>query len=314
MTMHFSAQMTGLPRTWFDALAMCQQQGRSYVLLTLLATAGSTPRNSGTKMLVCDDSQFDTIGGGNLEFMAVQRARELLLSALCDEQQPSLSNIQHIENFPLSSKLGQCCGGATNVLFEVFVQHCQHLVIFGAGHVAQALVPIVSQMPLQLLWLDEREALFDQFHSEHNNIANLKAITTDNALENAAHDVASLPANAWLVIMTHHHQLDYALVKAALLRPDLPYVGMIGSNTKARRFCTRLKHEGLSVEQINKLVSPIGLLDVPGKEPINVAVSIAAQLMQNLHNKQTNKQTTASQQKQQWQQNQQLIASLRTQA
>jgi len=312
MSMNINTPMQGPPTTWFDALMRCQQQGKPYVLLTLLATAGSTPRNGGTKMLVCDDSQFDTIGGGNLEFMAVQRARALLLAALDQKNHASLSNSQHVEHFPLSSKLGQCCGGATNILFEVFVQHTQHLAIFGAGHVAQALVPIVSQMPMQLLWLDERPALFDQFHSAHKHITNLKAITTQDALENAAHDVAALPADTWLVIMTHNHQLDYALVKAALLRPDLPYVGMIGSQTKARRFCTRLKHEGLSVEQIKRLVSPIGLLDVPGKEPINVAVSIAAQLMQYLQRQQTNTQITPTQQKQQWQQNQQLIARLGT--
>lgn len=292
------------PRTWFDALHLCQQQAKSYVLVTLLATAGSTPRDGGTKMLVCADETYDTIGGGNLEHSVTQRARLLLI----ENQKNALagtSNTQHVEHFPLSSKLGQCCGGATNVLFEVFVSHCQQLALYGAGHVAQALVPIIVQLPLQIIWVDEREALFNEFKANYTHVGgNLKYMLSDEPVAT----VKQLNPNPWMLIMTHNHQLDYDLVTAGLERQDVAYLGMIGSDTKARRFTTRLGHRGFSQEAIERLISPVGDLSVPGKEPINVAVSIAAQLMQKLQviNKDPAKQ------KAQWLSNRQLIAKLET--
>lgn len=292
------------PRTWFDALHLCQQQAKSYVLVTLLATAGSTPRDGGTKMLVCVDETYDTIGGGNLEHSVTQRARLLLI----ENQKNALagtSNTQHVEHFPLSSKLGQCCGGATNVLFEVFVSHCQQLALYGAGHVAQALVPIIVQLPLQIVWVDEREALFNEFKANYTHVGgNLKYVLSDEPVAT----VKQLNPNPWMLIMTHNHQLDYDLVTAGLERQDVAYLGMIGSDTKARRFTTRLGHRGFSQEAIERLISPVGDLSVPGKEPINVAVSIAAQLMQKLQviNKEPAKQ------KAQWLSNRQLITKLET--
>jgi len=289
------------PDTWFKALDLCQTQGKSYVMVTLLATAGSTPRDGGTKMLVCADETYDTIGGGNLEHIVTQRARELLIA----QTQPTTvaTNSQHVEHFPLSSKLGQCCGGATNVLFEVFVSHCQQLAVYGAGHVAQALIPIIAQLPLQIQWVDERAELFNEFKQKHANApSNIKYIVSDEPVET----VTKLNNNAWMLIMTHNHQLDYDLVKAGLNRPDIAYLGMIGSATKARRFTTRLAHQGLSQQDIQRLISPVGLLDIPGKEPINVAVSIVAQLMQKL----STKTAAKSEQKQAWQANQQLLATL----
>ncbi|MDP5031617.1 MAG: xanthine dehydrogenase accessory protein XdhC [Paraglaciecola sp.] len=292
------------PRTWFDALHHCQQQGESYVLVTLLATAGSTPRDGGTKMLVCADETFDTIGGGNLEHIVTQRARGLLVESQ-NHQARSEHNTQHLEHFPLSSKLGQCCGGATNVLFEVFVAHCQQLAIYGAGHVAQALVPIIAQLPLQILWIDERETLFQDFKPHHPSLSsNLKYWVSDDPVAS----VNQLKPQAWMLVMTHNHQLDFDLVTAGLARPDIAYLGMIGSDTKARRFTTRLGHRGLNQLDINRLISPVGELSIPGKEPINVAVSIAAQLMQRLD---SGKQDPIEQ-KAKWQYNRQLISTLET--
>jgi xanthine dehydrogenase accessory factor len=281
-------------KTWFDALHQCQQQGKSYVLVTLLATAGSTPRNGGTKMLVCDDSAFDTIGGGHLEFEVLKQARSLLLENI---------TTQKIEHYPLSSKLGQCCGGATNVLFETFTQHTQHIAIYGAGHVSRALVPILAQLPLQISWIDNRQDMLDEIaqQAQPNNVKLL-------ASEHPTDTIATLPSESWAMIMTHSHQLDFDIVEAALRRKDVAFVGMIGSDTKARRFRTRLAHREFAPQDIQRLVSPVGLLDIPGKRPIEVAVSIAAQLIQLLEPE----KISQSQQKQSWRDNKQLIQSLVT--
>lgn len=283
-----------LAKSWFDALNQCQQRGKSYVLVTLLATAGSTPRDGGTKMVVCDDQTFDTIGGGHLEFESIKQARSLLLEN---------NTQQKIEHYPLSSKLGQCCGGATNVLFEVFTQHTQHMAIFGVGHVANALVPILEQLPLQISWIDNRQELLDEV--EQGSLpSNVQLIFA----EQPEKSISTLPANTFVMVMTHNHQLDFDIVEAALARPDLEYIGMIGSDTKARRFRTRLQHKSWSEQDINRLVSPVGLLTIPGKRPIEVAVSMAAQVIQLLDTE----SASPAQKKQAWRDNKQLIQSLVT--
>ncbi|MGY0589480.1 MAG: xanthine dehydrogenase accessory protein XdhC [Paraglaciecola chathamensis] len=254
---------------WYDALHQCQAQGKGYVLVTVLAAAGSTPRGNGTKMIVTGDETFDTIGGGHLEFAATEQARSLLAAN---------EHTQHIEHYPLSSKLGQCCGGAVNLLFEVMIEQCQTVQIYGAGHVAHALVPLLAQLPLQIQWIDSRADLLPQNDAKFN-VANVEMIVSDEPSEH----ISCAPANSWLVIMTHNHQLDYELVETALKRPDLPFIGMIGSDTKAKRFSTRIATRMPDADSPERFVSPIGVLDIPGKRPIEVAVSIAGQLIQRMN-------------------------------
>lgn len=256
--------------TWFEALNLCHTQGLSYVLITVVTAAGSTPREAGCKMLVTGTEQFDTIGGGHLEFDAVSKAREYLLANKQD---------QHIVSYPLSSKLGQCCGGAVKVLFEVYVNHHQHLAIFGAGHVAKALVPILAQLPLQISWIDSRSELF----TSHNLPQNVNCNQSDEPVD----EITNLDPNSWVIILTHNHQLDFALVEACLKQGSTAFLGMIGSATKAKRFRTRLEHRDYSEAQIEQLISPIGDINIPGKRPIEVAVSISAQVIQKLYESST---------------------------
>ena len=281
--------------TWHEMVYQCEQRGQGYVLVTVIATAGSTPRNGGTKMVVTGDSQFDTIGGGNLEFEAVKQAREMLAKGV---------ECQEIVSYPLSSKVGQCCGGAVKLLFEVMLSHQQHIAIFGAGHVAQALVPILAQLPLQILWIEGRENWLEKssdsdLHQQTaNNVAanaqqiasdysNVKSVNNDAPVD----EIAALPTDCWIVILTHNHQLDYELVEASLKRTHSNYIGMIGSKTKAKRFRHKLAHRGFDQQQIDRLISPIGDLNITGKRPIEVAVSISSQIM-SLINKDAEKSTS----------------------
>jgi xanthine dehydrogenase accessory factor len=267
-------------KTWFQALHDCEQQGLAYVLVTLLFSSGSTPRNAGTKMVVSADNQYDTIGGGHLEYNVIKKAREYLAQG---------ESIQKTESYPLASKLGQCCGGAVKVLFEVMVTHQQKLAIFGAGHVAQALVPIVAQLPIQIDWVDNRESFFTaSSHAQSpmssamsiaQTYSNVNSIVNDDPCE----EVTLLAPKSWVVILTHNHQLDYDLVKTALKHKHLDFIGMIGSQTKAKRFIKRLNHRGFLESDIKKLVTPIGDMSIPGKLPIEVAVSISSQLISLLH-------------------------------
>lgn len=211
-------------------------------------------------MVVTPAAQYDTLGGGNLEFQSVNYARELLTKGedgvveLC---------------YTLSGTLGQCCGGEVRVLFEVFNSALPELFLFGAGHIAQALVPILDELPMRLNWIDDREELF------------VRPIPQSvNRLERAPLDVAgSLPSNAWVLVMTHDHQLDFELVKTVLNRDDFAYLGMIGSKTKALKFRQRLAQRGLSLAQIERLESPVGIKDLKIKRPMEIAVSVAVDLI-----------------------------------
>ena len=215
-------------RRWFEAIHYCEQTAEGYALVTVLTTAGSTPREQGTKMVVTADRQFDTIGGGRLEFKAIELARQALADSVNQRH-----NQQAIHSFPLASKLGQCCGGAVKLLIETHVSHRQVLALFGAGHVAQALVPILAQLPLSVRWIDNRESLTPTEPLP----ANVDYLCDDEPVG----EIPLLPAGSWVVIMTHDHQLDFELAEKALKHPDLPYVGMIGSQTKAKRFVHRLQ-------------------------------------------------------------------------
>ena len=259
--------MSQLPenRDWVAAVAQLQAQRQDYVLITLLGSRGPTPRDGGTKMVVSASGSYGTIGGGHLELKAMQLAAELLLRA---------GEHQHIEYFPLGPSLGQCCGGSTSVLFESFRCNQLNIAVFGAGHVGTALVPILQQLPCHIHWVDSREDF---------QVATAAANVQSICSEEPADFVAAMPAASAFIIMTHNHQQDYAILEAALARGDAQYIGMIGSATKWRRFKLRMEHRGFRPEYYAAVRCPIGVKKVPGKLPVEVAVSVAAEIIALLH-------------------------------
>ena len=246
---------------WFEAVADCEQRGEPYVLVTIVGVAGSVPREPSSKMVVTGEQTFDTIGGGHLEYLVTARAREQLAAARYETQ---------LEHFPLGASLGQCCGGSVSVLLEGQRGSDARLVVFGAGHVAQALMSIMGQLPWQVTWVDSRA---DSFPTELP--VNVRRHHTDDPVG----DVAELCANAHVLILTHNHQLDYDLCRALLNMASAHSVGLIGSQTKAERFRQRLTHRGYSEAQIESIRCPVGRSDIPGKRPMEVAVSISAELL-----------------------------------
>lgn len=251
---------------WSEWVRSCEHNGDPYVLVTVLTARGSTPRGEGTKMLLAPDGAkgtnlLGTIGGGRLEYLAMAKARELLLAA-----EPS----QCVENFPLGEKLGQCCGGSVTLLFESFVPTSFNVYLFGAGHVGRALAPILAQLPLRVHWVDSRA---DEFPSQIPSP--LRQYLTDEPLA----IVANAEPGSFFLVMTHEHPLDYALAEAVLRRADFAYLGVIGSQSKSRRFRQRLAHRGFDADEIAQLRCPIGLAEVPGKQPAEIAVAVAAEIV-----------------------------------
>ncbi|WP_226015831.1 xanthine dehydrogenase accessory protein XdhC [Novosphingobium sp. FKTRR1] len=283
-------------------------------MISVLASEGSAPRGAGTRMLVTAETPFGTIGGGQLEFRAIEQARAIL-------SQPA--GAWRVQDYPLGPLLGQCCGGRVRLLVEhldparlgwlahaaegrVLVsalrpgtierrvvadaaapplsargdrpregdvlaerigQYRRPLYLFGAGHVGQAIARHATGLPLRLCWFDSRP-LFETIEG----VATVAEDAIEACLADAADDAA-------VVILTHDHGLDYRLVRAALARPALALVGVIGSQTKRARFLARLHREGVDGPTCARLTCPIGQPGIAGKEPDVIAIATLAQLL-----------------------------------
>ncbi|QFU25295.1 xanthine dehydrogenase accessory protein XdhC [Shewanella eurypsychrophilus] len=252
-----------VPTNWNKAAFELSQQGRAYVLVTLVGVSGSTPRNSGTKMVISKDDIFDTIGGGHLEHKSIKHAHKMLAAG---------KSCQHLEHFQLGTNLGQCCGGNASVMFECFASVGVNIMVFGAGHVGKALVAILAGLPCQVTWVDSRA---EQFPADVENYHNVTKVIS----EEPEFEVASMPENSYFVVMTHNHQMDFEISQAILKRGDFHYLGLIASGTKWRRFQQRYKHREIDPNQVARMSCPIGLEQVGGKLPMEVAVSVSGEII-----------------------------------
>jgi xanthine dehydrogenase accessory factor len=211
-------------------------------------------------MWVGADETRGTIGGGNLEYAALEIAREMLASGETERQR----------RFVLGDSLGQCCGGNTTLSFKRVAamegeEDLFDVVLFGAGHVGKEVARILERVPCRLTWVDARREQFPERATARVVVDDEPAFAVDEAAP-----------GAFYLVMTHSHALDFEIVERALLRRDARFVGMIGSETKAAKLRARLGARGVDASQ---LVSPIGLFKA-GKHPAEVAVSAVAQLLQ----------------------------------
>ncbi|NNT95098.1 xanthine dehydrogenase accessory protein XdhC [Stutzerimonas nitrititolerans] len=246
---------------WINALAELQQQGEPCVLVTIIEERGSTPRNAGSKMVVSRERLYDTIGGGHLEYKAQKIAREMLENRVRETR---------LERFSLGASLGQCCGGATVLLFEPMGQPQAHIAVFGAGHVGRALVPLLASLPCKVRWIDSRESEFPA-----QIPAGVEKVVNDEVVD----EVDNMPAGSYFIVMTHNHQLDLELTAAILERNDFTYYGLIGSKSKRAKFEHRLRDRGFQPETVQRMRCPMGIAEVKGKLPVEIAVSIAGEVI-----------------------------------
>ncbi len=251
---------------WVEAIARLSADNQGFVIVTVLAAEGSSPRNPKSKMVVTEQTSYDTIGGGHLEFSAIQQARKLLLQ----RQSGNERQVYHLGN-----DLAQCCGGRVELLYEPFLACDFHIALFGAGHVGQAIVRILMDIPCRVTWFDTRQEVLSTSMKDCGMPGNVAA----QLMESPHVEVEGLPSGTWYLIMTHNHAMDWDLVEAVLARDDFPYCGLIGSRSKAVSFRKKLSRKGFSEAEIARLTSPIGVDLGGGKRPMEVAVSVVAQLM-----------------------------------
>ncbi|MDZ7810225.1 MAG: xanthine dehydrogenase accessory protein XdhC [Arhodomonas sp.] len=250
---------------WIDALAAVHARDEPCVLVTLAAIEGSSPREPGAKMIVTAEGSEGTLGGGTVELRAQEQARAILAAG------PEASEGPVLEAYTLDDAVDQACGGRMRLLFEPLWTEGLRIGLFGAGHVGRALVRLLAELPCRVRWVDSRPGMFPETVP-----GNVEAVTAAAPAE----EVDRLVDGAFVIAMTHSHDMDLDIVEAALRSGRFPFVGTIGSKTKRGRFRHRLAERGLAPEVVDRLVIPIGVPGVGGKRPAEIAVAVAAQLLQ----------------------------------
>ena len=256
---------------WQDKVAELRASKTPAVLVSVDSIVGSTPREPGAKMIVTSDQLYGTIGGGNLEFQACRIARNQLERGADDG----------LQRFPLGAGLGQCCGGLVNLMFEKLGDHsdwdeivrteeCAELYLFGAGHVGQAVVRALRDLPVRIHWIDTRDDILPP-----ETPSTVNAICTDTPeveIERAA-------PGSYFLVMTHDHSLDQRLSEQILARDDFIYFGLIGSAAKRRNFETRMRRRGVDARKFARMTCPIGIDGIRSKQPAQIAISVAAEIL-----------------------------------
>lgn len=240
------------------------------VHLRLRAVDGSAPREVGAEMVVTASAQAGTIGGGQVEYRAVARARDMLASNIA---QDSLT-------MALGPETGQCCGGRVTVALKVLGPDARaaisaqldsvenpSVMILGAGHVGRALARVLAPLPCRVVLVDSRATELAQApDAADHRLTPLPETEIDQA-----------PPGTAFVVTTHDHGLDFLLTLAALKRGDAAYVGLIGSATKRARF-GRFARETDNFSDLSGLTCPIGAQGLGDKRPEVIALMTAQEI------------------------------------
>jgi xanthine dehydrogenase accessory factor len=246
------------------ALEEALKKNRCAVMATVVEARGSVPREAGAKMLVfLDGSTFGTVGGGAIEKHVTEEARKML-----GEEGTRLLDLN------LKNDLGMECGGEAKVYLES-IRAAQRLVVFGGGHIGQALYLLAPLMGLVPVIIDERAAFCN---AERFPRAELLCAKPEEALERL-----SLSPRDHVVIVTHRHVHDYECLKR-VSGFDPAYVGMIGSRRKVAGTLDKLKEEGIPAEKLERVHAPVGL-NLGGRTPGAIAIAIAAEIIAVAHGK-----------------------------
>lgn len=256
--------------------------------IQVVATGGSVPREVGAWMWVSGTRTYNTIGGGNLEWLAMARARACLAGA----------DVWGEMDVPLGPSTGQCCGGRVRLRiaplddaelvgqWQGALDKAWPVMLLGGGHVGRALVRQLALLPTTVYWRDSRDDVFEGVPAApvdtRDSTASLYATCDVEVSQPLSSAVWDAPRGAAVLIMSHSHQEDFEVTVACLQRhaqrADLRFVGLIGSATKWASFRSRLRARGFDEEAIAQITCPIGMEAVRGKQPELIALSVAAQL------------------------------------
>ncbi|WP_034340348.1 xanthine dehydrogenase accessory protein XdhC [Deinococcus misasensis] len=256
---------------WTQTLKRLSEARENTVMVTLLHVRGHAPQQAGVKMLVTTTEAFHTLGGGFMEHHAIQKARGLLASG---EQAP-VTEVLRLTQKETPAHTVQCCGGEVTLLYEVIQFQQPTVAIYGLGHIGQGVAFHLSKLPITLQLFDSRENQIPEIPAS-------RATLHRHHVPIPEATVLDLPEGTLVLILTHDHATDLAVLEMALKRPDFPFIGVIGSKVKRQNFRQHLLKEGFSEEALGRITSPVGLEGIRSKDPAVIALSVAAQVLQVL--------------------------------
>lgn len=235
-----------------------------FVSVTMVDTLGSTPQDQGSKMLVTSNGlYFGTVGGGKVEKKAIEESKEMIVNQ-------DIQKYKFVQ-WNLNKDVGMTCGGTVKLFFELENISNWNIVIFGAGHVSNALINILINIDCNITCVDPRDEWLNKLPISHK----INKVLS----ENMPNEVKSIKDNSFVILMTMGHTTDKPILLEILKTREFPYLGVIGSKAKANILKKDILEAGLTEENTNKFYCPLGL-DIGTNDINEIAISIVAQLLQ----------------------------------
>jgi xanthine dehydrogenase accessory factor len=253
------------PHGFIEKLAELSRSGGPFVSVTLAEAVGSTPQDTGTKMLVdAGGLVFGTVGGGRVENQAIEFAQRMLR----EREAPT----SRLVEWNLQRDVGMTCGGVVKLFFEAYNHRVWRIIVFGAGHVAQALVRCLLEMECQVVCIDPRPDWLAKLpHSGQ---------LTKFQTEDMPSQVTAIGDDDYVVLMTMGHRTDRPILQEIFRQNRRPaYLGVIGSEAKRKIMVRELVEGGIDPATAETFRCPIGLR-IGQNQPGEIAVSVAAELIQ----------------------------------
>ncbi|HEV7922213.1 MAG TPA: xanthine dehydrogenase accessory protein XdhC [Thermoanaerobaculia bacterium] len=249
--------------TFFETLSELLSGEVPLVTVTVVDVMGSVPQDRGSKMIVTAEGlRFGTVGGGRVETKAIAEAQKMLSGEIAESTRFAQWN--------LAKDVGMTCGGVVKLYFEAHNARRWNIVIFGAGHVSQALTNLLVHLDCRLTVIDPRQEWLDKLPRSPRLTPVLAADMPSL--------VAGIPGDAFVILMTMGHTTDKPILLEILRTRQFPYLGVIGSDAKANILKRDIAEAGLPEEAKGAFRCPIGL-PIGSNHPYEIAVSIVAQLL-----------------------------------
>jgi xanthine dehydrogenase accessory factor len=250
--------------TFFDAMNDLMAAEVPLVVVTVVDTMGSVPQDRGAKMIVTRDGlRLGTVGGGKVETKAIAEAQKMLSGEVAENT--------HFAHWNLAKDVGMTCGGVVKLYFESHNFRRWRIVIFGAGHVANALINLLIHFDCAITCIDPRQEWLEKLPQSPK----LTAIQTDDMPS----IVKTIPDDAYVILMSMGHTTDKPVLIEILRTRTFPYLGVIGSDAKANILRREIAEAGLPAEAQRAFHCPIGI-DIGTNHPYEIALSVIAQLIQ----------------------------------
>lgn len=262
----------GMQKDFSEIIADLSQKGETFVLITVVEVSGSAPQRIGAKMIVSSTGKrlWGTVGGGTIEKLALEEAQVQIQKRI-----PLLKEYELLEEGKKAT--GMLCGGTMSLFFDILGVGTK-AYIFGAGHICQRLVPLLSSLGFWTIVIDDRKKYLDESFKDSS-----VAETLTGPLPQII-DTIEFEKDSYIIILTYSHDLDEKILKYLLTtrRQELEtwkYLGMIGSKKKVKEIFSRLESQGIDSNLLKRIHAPIGV-PIRSQTPEEIAISITAEIIE----------------------------------